>query len=74
MFAPPLAVKIPYDECIPSISSGEVSSLTKIIFLPYSFNNLALLEVKQTSPTAAPGEAANPFPNLLAFSQASGSN
>jgi len=43
-------------------------------FFPCSFQSLALLEVKQISPTAAPGEAANPFPNLVAVLQALGSS
>ena len=58
---PPLAVKIPFAAFIPSISSGEVSVLTKITFFPSSAISLALSAVKTASPTAAPGEAGSPF-------------
>ena len=54
---PPLVVKIPTEECIPWISSGLVSSLTKITSLPLFASSSALSASNTISPTAAPGEA-----------------
>ena len=58
---PPLEVKIPFAACIPWISSGEVSTLTKIVSCIVFFNLSASSEVKTTFPLAAPGEAGNPL-------------
>ena len=54
---PPFVVRIPTDECIPWISSGLVSSLTKITSLPLLASFSALSASNTISPTAAPGEA-----------------
>ena len=54
---PPLVVKIPTEECIPWMSSGLVSSLTKITSLPLLASSSALSASKTSSPTAAPGDA-----------------
>ena len=58
---PPLAVKIPLAACMPWISSGDVSTLTKIVSCIILFNLSASSEVKTTLPLAAPGEAGRPF-------------
>ena len=58
---PPLAVNIPLAACIPWMSSGEVSTLTKIVSCIELFNLSASSDVKTTFPLAAPGEAGNPF-------------
>ena len=54
---PPFVVRIPTEECIPCISSGLVSSLTKITSLPLRASSSALSASKTISPTAAPGDA-----------------
>ena len=64
---PPRTVKIPWAAIIPSISSGEVSSLTKTTFSPFSALSLASSAVKATFPQAAPGEAGNPLAIALVF-------
>ncbi|MNO65784.1 hypothetical protein D3C76_565530 [compost metagenome] len=43
------------------MSSGEVSSLTKITFSPFSALNLASSAVNAIFPEAAPGDAGNPL-------------
>ena len=58
---PPLAVNIPLAACIPWISSGEVSTRTKIVSCIISFNLWASSEVKTTLPLAAPGDAGKPL-------------
>ena len=58
---PPNAVNMPWAAAIPPISSGDVSSLTKITFSPFAAMASALSAVKTTLPTAAPGEAGRPF-------------
>ena len=58
---PPLAVKIPFAACIPWISSGDVSILTKIVSCIISFNLSASSDVKTTLPLAAPGDAGRPL-------------
>ena len=62
---PPRAVKIPLAACIPCMSSGEVSTLTKIVFCIISFNFSASSDVKTTFPLAAPGDAGKPFAMTL---------
>ncbi|CAB4723301.1 unannotated protein [freshwater metagenome] len=57
---PPRLVKIPSAATIPTKSSGLVSRLTKITFLPLLAKSNARRESKTTSPTAAPGEAGIP--------------
>ena len=54
---PPFVVRMPTDECIPWISSGLVSSRTKITSLPLLASFSALSASNTISPTAAPGEA-----------------
>lgn len=49
------------------MSSGDVSSLTKITFLPKPTHSFTACGVKTIYPTAAPGEALSPFPKSLAF-------
>ena len=58
---PPLAVKIPLAACIPWISSGDVSTLTKIVSCIMSLSLWASSEEKTTLPLAAPGDAGKPF-------------
>ena len=60
---PPFVVNIATDENIPCISSGLVSSLTRITFLPLLASSSALSASNTISPKAAPGEAFRPFPN-----------
>ena len=64
---PPFVVKIPTEEFIPWISSGLVSSLTKITFLPFSASISAVSASNTITPTAAPGEAFNALPNNSLF-------
>ena len=73
---PPLAVKIPLAACIPLISSGEVSILTKIVSCICSFNLSASSAEKVTFPLAAPGEAGSPVAIIFfsAFSSNVGCN
>ena len=58
---PPLAVNIPLAACIPWISSGEVSTLTKIVSSFWFFILSASSAVKTTLPLAAPGDAGRPL-------------
>jgi len=59
---------------IPSISSGDVSNLTKITFFPSFLTfSTALSALKHISPTAAPGDAGNPFAIGLYFEISFGS-
>ena len=58
---PPLAVRIPFAACIPLISSGEVSILTKIVSCIILFNLSASSDEKTTFPLTAPGEAGKPL-------------
>ena len=71
---PPCTVSIPCATAIPSISSGEVSFLTKITFSPRSDHSFASLAVNTTLPHAAPGDAANPLPNTRAVTKSFLSN
>ena len=64
---PPFVVKIPTEEFMPWISSGLVSSLTKITFLPFSASISAVSASNTITPTAAPGEAFNALPNNSLF-------
>ena len=58
---PPLDVSIPFDACIPLISSGEVSTLTNIVSCIIEFNLSASSDENTTFPLAAPGDAGKPF-------------
>ena len=51
---------MPFAACIPWMSSGEVSTLTKIVSSIIPFNFSASSAEKTTFPLAAPGEAGNP--------------
>ena len=65
---PPLAVKMPSARTIPSISSGEVSSRTRIVAIPFSCISFTASGQNTTAPLAAPGEAGKPFvTNVLSF-------
>ena len=66
---PPLIVNIPFAFFIPSISSGDVSSLTKI-----ESSSFKSLELKYILPTPAPGDAAKPFPIGVFVFKSSSSN
>ncbi len=57
---PPRAVRIPSAACIPPMSSGDVSSRTRITLSPRPAHASASSAVKTTRPTAAPGEAGSP--------------
>ena len=46
---------------MPSTSSGEVSSLTKITFSPLLAHSTASLELNTTRPLAPPGPAGKPL-------------
>ncbi len=58
------------------MSSGVVSSLTRITLSPLPFfpSSFATSEVNTTFPAAAPGEAGNPSPNTSPFFNDSASN
>jgi len=71
---PPVAVKTPWAALIPWISSGDVSSRTRITFLPWLAQTTASLAVKTTWPVAAPGEAASPLARTVCFFFSSWSN
>ena len=59
---------------MPSMSSGEVSSRTRMVFSPRSAAALASAAVKQTMPAAAPGEAGSPLAAGFAAASALASN
>ena len=64
---PPRTVKIPCARFIPSISSGDVSSLAKIrSFSPALCILMTSSAVKHNLPVAAPGDAARPVAITLA--------
>ena len=58
---PPRVVRMPSAACMPWMSSGEVSTRTRITFLPPAFSSAASSEVNTISPEAAPGEAGRPL-------------
>ncbi len=57
---PPRAVKIPSAACMPWMSSGEVSTRTRITLRPAALAASASSESSTISPIAAPGEAGKP--------------
>ncbi len=71
---PPLVVSIACDLCIPSTSSGEVSSLTRITFSPLAAHATASAEENTTRPLAPPGPAGKPLAITGAVSSALGSS
>ncbi len=64
---PPRAVKKPSLTFIPSISSGDVSTLTKTAGMPFLLNSSTWGTLNATLPVAAPGDAGKPWPIFLAF-------
>ncbi len=69
---PPRAVRMPWASIMPWKSSGVVSSRTRITCSPALPRRSASSAVKQTAPTAAPGEALTPLPRGSgAFSRSS---
>ena len=71
---PPLAVSIPSEHTIPSISSGEVSCLTSITFSPFCEAFAASSALKYILPLPAPGDAGKPFVKTVASFNALSSN
>ena len=57
---PPVLVRMPAAECMPSTSSGLVSLRTRMTFSPFWARSTASAAVKASLPTAAPGEAGMP--------------
>src|SRR5512133_1619936 len=58
---PPLDVRIAWALCIPSTSSGDVSSRTRITISPRDAHSTASSDVNTTRPFAPPGPAGRPF-------------
>ena len=59
---PPCVVRIPFDTCMPSTSSGDVSVRTRITASSDSAARIAASAVSMMRPVAAPGDAGNPSP------------
>ena len=57
---PPRVVRMPSAACMPWMSSGEVSTRTRMTFLPSALSRVASSDVNTISPDAAPGEAGRP--------------
>ena len=57
---PPRAVRMPRAACIPWISSGDVSTRTRMTSSPAAARVTALSAVNTTAPDAAPGDAGRP--------------
>ena len=57
---PPRVVRMPSAACMPWMSSGEVSTRTRMTFLPCDFSFSASSAENTISPAAAPGEAGRP--------------
>ena len=57
---PPRAVRMPSAACMPWMSSGLVSTRTRITLRPCAFSVSASSEENTISPEAAPGEAGRP--------------
>jgi hypothetical protein len=70
---PHLAVSIPWDATIPTISSGDVSTLTNITFFHCSFRSCAVCALNTICPQAAHGEAGSPLVKSSAVFFAAGS-
>src|SRR4051812_50201923 len=62
---PPRVVRMPSAACMPWMSSGEVSTRTRITFLPSALSLVASSELNTISPEAAPGEAGRPVAQRL---------
>ena len=68
---PPRVVRMPSAACMPWMSSGEVSTRTRITFLPSALSFVASSELNTISPEAAPGDAGRPV--AITFRSAFGS-
>ena len=68
---PPRAVKIPAAACMPWISSGLVSTRTKITDSPRPARASATSAVSAIVPDAAPGEAGRPRPRQTRWASGS---
>ena len=64
---PPRVVTTPSAACMPWMSSGEVSTLTKIDFFPAWRKDCASSALNTISPLAAPGEAGRPVARGAGF-------
>src|SRR5437016_7807295 len=62
---PPRVVRMPSAACMPWMSSGEVSTRTRMTFLSLALSASALSEENTISPDAAPGEAGSPVAMIL---------
>ena len=62
---PPRVVRMPSAACMPWMSSGEVSTRTRMTGRPAFFAASASSEVNTISPQAAPGEAGRPVASTL---------
>ena len=71
---PPRTVKIPWEDFIPVISSGDVSRRTRTTFSPLSVHSTASSAVNTILPQAAPGEAPSAFAIGVAAFNAAASN
>ena len=58
---PPRVVRMPSAACMPWMSSGEVSTRTRMTRLPWALSVSASSEENTISPEAAPGEAGSPL-------------
>ena len=62
LVSPPLLVRMPFDRCMPLMSSGDVSFLTRMHGMPCSKSSSTFWAVSAMCPVAAPGDAGSPFP------------
>src|SRR4029453_15421581 len=62
---PPGVGRMPSAACIPWMSSGEVSTRTRMTFLSLALSASASSEENTISPDAAPGEAGSPVAMIL---------
>mmetsp|Transcript_6562 Transcript_6562/g.23134 ORF Transcript_6562/g.23134 Transcript_6562/m.23134 type:complete len:360 (-) Transcript_6562:999-2078(-) len=61
---PPRSVRMPSAAAMPPTSSGDVSTRTRIAFLPAPLSSSASSVENTTVPTAAPGDAGSPFATI----------
>ena len=62
---PPRVVRMPSAACMPWMSSGEVSTRTRITRLSFALRVSASSDENTISPEAAPGEAGSPVASTL---------
>ncbi len=62
---PPRVVRMPSATCMPEMSSGLVSTRTRMTLRPAASRLLGIVELKTISPDAAPGEAGRPVATTL---------